>query len=185
MANEFLLIIILIYSLLKVQRLISTGSSALEYYMNHHFIFKAGNYNAAFAKLNEVDKQIFYDRSTVNTYINQYIIRSIFTWLLFWSFPFYIKQNEQTFVWYAWFDWFLTDEYWKVFVCGLNWQQNLSSKRKTWKYSKGTSILQASMVFGCIDEIVALLLDFKESLVLFWYYHSLATDCTDWDSKSQ
>lgn len=53
-------------SLLKVQRMIVTGSQALEYFMNNKFIFIARNYNAALDKLNEIDKSIFYGRSTVN-----------------------------------------------------------------------------------------------------------------------
>lgn len=52
--------------MLKVQRMISASCHALEYFMTNIFIFDAYEYNAAFAKLNEIDKKIFYNRSTVN-----------------------------------------------------------------------------------------------------------------------
>lgn len=64
-----------IYSLLKVQRIISTSCHALEYFTNNYFIFDANEYNEALAKLNETDRKIFYDRSTVNFNI-KYLLKT-------------------------------------------------------------------------------------------------------------
>lgn len=46
--------------------MIRTGCLSLEYFTNNKFIFTSHKYNAAFATLNEIDKNVFYDRSTVN-----------------------------------------------------------------------------------------------------------------------
>lgn len=68
--NEVLLMkLFQICSLLRVQRMISTSCHALEYFMNNLFVFDATNYNAALAKLNEIDKEIFYNRSKVIFFI--------------------------------------------------------------------------------------------------------------------
>ncbi|XP_055309701.1 putative fatty acyl-CoA reductase CG5065 [Sitodiplosis mosellana] len=52
--------------LLKVQRLVFAGSQALEYYMMELFVFKASAYNAVCSRLNNIDRQIFYDRMTMD-----------------------------------------------------------------------------------------------------------------------
>lgn len=46
--------------------MISTSCEALEYFTNNIFRFDAYNYNEALARLNEIDKKIYYDRSKVN-----------------------------------------------------------------------------------------------------------------------
>lgn len=56
---------VIFFSLLKVQRLIATACDSLEYYMNNKFVFQAHNYNAVSGRLNEIDKEKFYDRTTV------------------------------------------------------------------------------------------------------------------------
>lgn len=51
---------------MKVQRKIVSACETLEYYMLNLFVFQTETYNAAVGRLNEIDKQIFYDRSRVN-----------------------------------------------------------------------------------------------------------------------
>lgn len=58
--------ILSISSMMKVQRMISTSCHALEYFLNNLFVFDATTYNTAWAKLNEIDREIFYNRSKVN-----------------------------------------------------------------------------------------------------------------------
>lgn len=53
-------------SMLKVQRMIVTGGQALEYYTTEVFAFKAFAYNSISSRLNDIDRQIFYDRSMVS-----------------------------------------------------------------------------------------------------------------------
>lgn len=55
----------LIYRLLKVQRMIAHSCESLEYYMSEKFVFKSDVYKTTYSKLNEIDRDIFYDNSTV------------------------------------------------------------------------------------------------------------------------
>lgn len=52
-------------SLLKVQRIILTSGAALDYYLNSLFRFKTEVYAARNGKLNEIDRDVFYDMSKV------------------------------------------------------------------------------------------------------------------------
>lgn len=60
------IIVCLFYSLLKVQRLIAASCTSLEYYMSNKFVFKAENYNEICGRLNKIDREIFYNRTSVN-----------------------------------------------------------------------------------------------------------------------
>lgn len=65
-------------SMLKVQRMISAGLDDLEYFTNNKFIFNAYNYNAALDRLNEVDKKIYYGRSSVCLNISDFFVSIVF-----------------------------------------------------------------------------------------------------------
>lgn len=51
---------------MKVQRKIVSSCEAIEYYTLNKHVFKTEVYNANVGRLNEIDKQIFYDKSRVN-----------------------------------------------------------------------------------------------------------------------
>lgn len=61
----FLLLSFANCSLMKVQRMVLTGSDALYYYLNTKFVFKTTVYSEFNAKLNEIDREMFYDHSKV------------------------------------------------------------------------------------------------------------------------
>lgn len=52
-------------SLVKVQRIILTSGDALYYYLNTKFLFKTNVYLAFYGKLNEIDSEMFYNKSKV------------------------------------------------------------------------------------------------------------------------
>lgn len=52
-------------SLLKVQRKIIVASQQLEYFINHEYRFDVEIFNKTCGKLNDIDKEIFYNLSKV------------------------------------------------------------------------------------------------------------------------
>ncbi|XP_031626468.1 putative fatty acyl-CoA reductase CG5065 [Contarinia nasturtii] len=52
--------------LLRVQRTIIQAANVLEYYMNEKFVFVSDNYNSVCGALNKIDREIYYDRTTMD-----------------------------------------------------------------------------------------------------------------------
>lgn len=51
--------------MLRVQRMIQNGCNILDYYMNNIFVFRTNVFSTAYGNLNEIDREIFYDKSKV------------------------------------------------------------------------------------------------------------------------
>lgn len=59
-------------SLLKVQRLIVAACDTLDYYMSNKFVFQSHTYSAVCDRLNQIDREKYYNRATVNLF-DQYL----------------------------------------------------------------------------------------------------------------
>lgn len=56
-------------------------AQVLEYYMNNKFVFVSDTYNSACGALNDTDRRIFYDRTTVKFAIDTFSLCRIFSLL--------------------------------------------------------------------------------------------------------
>lgn len=71
-----LIFLFFIYSMIKIQNKIHHGCNVLEYYLDNKFLFKTKNYDDAFAKMNLVDKHLYYDRTEVSFKLKKIIFFS-------------------------------------------------------------------------------------------------------------